>query len=276
MQPSTVLRQAAEHTEQLAALTIVPFVVAVARWRDLAATGADTSTQFSVTFPTPHSFVSLWSFVNAPTDAGTAVAGGDLPFVVGTGLGVLFVVSLAAYVVLSGVVLAGYLGSVAEHVTTGSYDFAANVRRYARRMVGYQALLVLALLALVAGVVVLPAAFLLVAVVLFVAAYLTYLTPYLVVVADLDLLAAVEQSVALTTGRAEAAGAFLGFVAGGAVASVPLSTLAYGNGPVGGVIAAALAAPLGLFASVTFVLVARELTGVGLDGTRRRASPSAR
>lgn len=267
MDPSDVLHDAVLHTRELAVLVVVPFFVAVVRWRDLVATGRDTTTQFSVTFPTPHSFVTLWSFVNAPTEVGSGTAGGSLPLLVGVSFGVLFVVALAAYVVLGGLALAGYLGSIAEGVEDGSFDFLANVRRYGRPLVGYEALSMLVLLGFVGGLVVVPALFPVVALALFVVAYLTYLTPYLVVVGDLDLLEAIERSVGLTTQRVEAGLAFAVFVVLGAVVSVPLSTLAYGNGVAGGVLAAALAAPIGLFASVAFVLFTRESTGVASDAT---------
>jgi hypothetical protein len=69
----------------------------------------------------------------------------------------------------------------------------------------------------------------------------------------------------LTTRRVEAGAAFVAFVVLGAFVSVPLSTLAYGNGVLGGVLAAATAAPIGLVVSVSFVLFTRKLTGI--DGT---------
>jgi hypothetical protein len=261
MHPSEHVRATVDVARRLAVLATVPFLVALMRWRNLVATGADTSTRFSVTFPTPHSFVSLWSFVNAPTEPGAGAATGDLPLVVGTAVGALFVVSLAVYVLLSGLALAGYLGSIAEGATGGSFDFLANVRRYGRPLVAYEAASLLALLGFVGVLAAVPALLPAVAAVLFAVAYLTYLAPYLVVVEDVGLVAAVRRSVQLTTGRVEAAAAFVAFVVAGAVVSVPLSALAYGNGVGGGVLAAALAAPLGLLASVGFVLFARDLTG---------------
>lgn len=270
MHLSDALRETADDARRLAVLAVVPFVVALARWRDVVATGTDPSRAFGITFPTPHSFVSLWSFVNAPTGAGSGggAAGGDLPLVVGTAVGGLFVVSLAVYVLLAGLALAGYLGSIAEGTASASFDFLTNVRRYGRPLVAYEAASVLVFLGVVGALAAAPALFPAVAVLLFAVAYLTYLAPYLVVVADLGLVAAVRRSVDLTTGRAEAALAFLAFVAAGALVSVPLSALAYGNGVVGTVLAAALAAPLGLYASVGFVLFTRDLAGSDARGSR--------
>jgi hypothetical protein len=261
MSPATPLARAVRHSRRLAVLAVVPFLVAVLRWNDVVAVGTDGSTRFSVTFPTPHSFVTLWSFLDAPTEGG-GVDGGTLPLVVGAGVGLLFVVSLAAFVVLSGLALAGYPGSIAEGVATGSFDFAANVRRYARPMVAYQSLSVLVLLGLVAVGTTGPAPFAVLAVALFALAYLAYLTPYLVVVEDRALPGALYRSVDLTTGRAGAAVAFVGFLVVGALLSLPLSALAYGNGVAGVVLAAALAAPLGFLASVFFVVLTRDLVGI--------------
>lgn len=261
MRPSKVVHEAAVRTRQLAVLAVVPFVVAVVRWHDIVVTGADTTTRFSVTFPTPHSVISLWSFVNAPTETGSGINSSDLPLLVGVGFGVLFVVLLAAYVVFVGLILAGYLGSINEGVVSGSFDFVGNVRRYARPLVTYEALSILVLLGFVGGLVWIPALFPVVAIALFGVAYLTYLTPYLVVVTDVGLVEAIKRSVGLTTRQFEAGLAFVGFLVLGAIVSVPLSTLAYGNGVVGGLLAAALTAPIGLFASVVFVTFTRYLTG---------------
>ena len=79
MSPSTLVSDAVTHARRSAVLAVVPFVVGVARWHDLVTVGADTTTQFSVTFPTPHSFVTLWSFLNVPTADGAGIAGGSGP-----------------------------------------------------------------------------------------------------------------------------------------------------------------------------------------------------
>ena len=263
MRPSTILHDAAQTTRRIAILVFVPFAIALMRWNDLVVTGADTTTQFSVTFPTPHSFITLWSFVNAASETGTEITTGTFPGPFGFGFGVLFVLTLAVYVVFTGMILAGYLGSIDEAITDGSFDFVDNVRRFARPLVAYEALSILVMLGLVGGVMVTPALFPVVAVTVFVIAFLTYLTPYLVVATDVDLVPALGRSIRLTTHRAEPILAYLGFVGFGAVLSVPLSMLVYGNGVVGGLLGAAITAPIGLFASVVFVRFTRSV----VDGT---------
>lgn len=260
MRPSDALAASLGYARRLEALAVLPFLVAVLRWNDLVRTATDPSTRFQVTFPTPHSFITLWSFLNPPARPDGAV-GGTLPLVVGVGFGLLLVVSLAAFVVLTGLALAGYLGSIEEGVATGSYAFLDNVRRYGRPMVAYEALSMVVLLVLVAGgtvgTVLLPVVF----AVLFVVAYLTYLAPYLVVAADLPLVDALARSATLATSRVEVVGTFVGFVVTGAVFSVPLSVLAYGNGLPGALLAAVLATPVGFLASMFFVVFARGLVG---------------
>jgi hypothetical protein len=261
MRPSTILHDAVQTTRRIAILVVVPFAVAVLRWNDLVVTGADTTTQFSVTFPTPHSFITLWSFVNAASKTGTEIGTGTLPGPFGLGFGVLFVLTLAVYVVLTGIILAGYLGSINEALTDESFDFVDSVRRYARPLVAYEVLSLVVMLGLVGGVMVIPAFFPVVALSVFVLAYLTYLTPYLVVVTDVGLVPALARSIRLTTHRADPILAFLGFVVFGAVLSVPLSMLVYGNGVVGGLLGAAIMAPIGLFGSVVFVAFTRSVVG---------------
>lgn len=262
MRPSTILSDAGKSTRRLAILLIVPFVVAVMRWNDLVVTGADTTTQFSVTFPTPHSFILLWSFVNAASETGTGPGTSTLPGYFGVAFGVLFFFSMIVYVVLTGVILAGYLGSINETMAEGSFDFVSNIRRYARPLVAYEALSILVLLGLVGSLTVIPAIVPLIAISVFVLAYLTYLTPYLVVVTDVDFVPALKRSLRLTTHQYEPVIVYLAFVVLGALLSVPLSMLVYGNGVAGGILGAAITAPIGLFASCVFVRFTRGLVGV--------------
>lgn len=260
MRPADALDETVEHAPRLAVLAVVPFVLSVIRWNDLMRTATDTSTRFQVTFPTPHGVIGLWSFLNPPARTEGTV-GGTLPLVVGAGVGLLLVVSLAVFVVVSGLALAGYLGSIEEGLATGSFDFLANVRRYARPMVAYEALALLVLLVLVAAgtadTVLVPVVF----AVLFVVAYLTYLAPYLVVAGDLSLVEALGRSASVATSRGPVLGTFVVFVVLGAAFSLPLSMVAYGNGLPGVLLAAVLATPVGFLASVFFVAVARAIAG---------------
>ena len=259
MQLLAVLREAFQATRDVAVLAVLPFVVALLRWNDLVRLGTDTSRVFSVSFPMPHSFITIWSFVHAPAEAGGGIDSATLPAVVGVAFGAAFLLSLAAYVVLTGLLLAGYLGSIDQSIRTGRFDFVANVRRYGRSLVAYEALILIVLGAIV--LVLTTAAFLIpVALVgIYVVGYLTYLAPYLVVAGEDDLLEAIRHSAGLTTSRRDAALAFLGFAVPATAFSLPLSRLAYTDGLLTAVAAAAVVAPVGLVAAVFFVLVARRL-----------------
>ena len=254
-----VLREALQETRDVAVLAVLPFVVALLRWNDLVRLGTDTSRVFSVSFPMPHSFVTLWSFVQPPTDAGGGIDPGTLPSVVGVAFGAAFLLSLAAYVVATGLLLAGYLGSIDQSIRTGRFDFVANVRRYGRSLMAYEALVLVVLGAIVLVLTTAPFLFPVAFVGVYVVGYLTYLAPYLVVASEDDLLEAIRHSAGLTTSRADAALAFLGFAVPATVLSLPLSRLAYSDGVLAAVAAAAVVAPVGLVAAVFFVLVARRL-----------------
>ena len=254
-----VLREALQATRDVAVLAVPPFVVALLRWNDLVRLGMDTSRVFSVSFPMPHSFVTIWSFVQPPTDAGGGIEPATLPAVVGVAFGAAFLLSLAAYVVATGLLLAGYLGSIDQSIRTGSFDFVANVRRYGRSLVAYEALILVVLSAIVLLLTTAPFLFPVAFVGVYAVGYLTYLAPYLVVASEDDLLEAIRHSAGLTTSRADAALAFLGFAVPATALSLPLSRLAYSDGVLAAVAAAALVAPVGLVAAVFFVLVARRL-----------------
>jgi hypothetical protein len=260
-----VLREALQATRDVAVLAVLPFVVALLRWNDLVRLGTDTSRVFSVSFPMPHSFVTIWSFVQPPTDAGGGIEPATLPAVVGVAFGAVFLLSLAAYVVATGLLLAGYLGSIDQSIRTGRFDFVANVRRYGRSLVAYEALILVVLSAIVLLLTTAPFLFPVVFVGVYAVGYLTYLAPYLVVASEDDLLEAIRHSAGLTTSRADAALAFLGFAVPATALSLPLSRLAYSDGVLAAVAAAALVAPVGLLAAVFFVLVARGLA----EGTDR-------
>ena len=141
----------------------------------------------------------------------------------------------------------------------------ANVRRYGRSLVAYEALILVVLGVIVLVLTTAPSLFPVAFVGIYVVGYLTYLAPYLVVASEDDLLEAIRHSAGLTTSRADAALAFLGFTVPGAALALPLSRLAYSDGVFTAVAAAAVVAPVGLVAAVFFVLVARRLD----EGTDR-------
>jgi hypothetical protein len=184
------------------------------------------------------------------------------------------VLTLAGYALFTGVLTAGYLGSIDQFLAARRYDFLGNVRRYAVQMVALQTVLLGSFLFLFgAALVAVPLVILLVAVG-FVAWLLLYLTPFLVVVADEPLLVAFRRSLRLTTSSVQP----LAFVVVYAllVAAISLPTSVLVNLGIGGVLAAAaLASNFGLFLSVLAVVFTRELLSEGSDdGPAMDAGPA--
>lgn len=175
---------------------------------------------------------------------------------------------LAAYLVVSGALTAGYFGSIAEALETGAFDFAANVQRYALRMIALETLVLVAFAALLAPIVAIPPLLVVVVLLGFAAAYFLFPTTYLVVLEDRPVLDAMGRAVDLVQARQP-----IGFVLQVALTvgacSILLSTLARSSVP-GAVTAAILAAPLGLAPNVAVMLKVQSL----LDGGTGQAGRS--
>ena len=274
MQYGSLVSDALSKTARLIPLALVPLVASLARWPDVLAVATEPGVNFGVKFGLPHPLADLWTFIDAPSPEG----GGfyvDAPFVDPSVaregelladpqvLGAI-VLTLAGYVLFTGVLTAGYLGSINQFLTARRYDFLANVRRYAVRMVALQTVLLGSfLLVFGAALVAVPLVILLVAVG-FVAWLLLYLTPFLVVVADEPLLVAFRRSLRLTTSSVQPLAFVVVYALLVAAISLPMSALA--NLGIGGVLAAAaLASNFGLFLSVLAVMFTRELLAAGGD-----------
>ena len=198
---------------------------------------------FGVKFPLPMTIADLWTFVSLPNQ--------------GPGVHVSPTLWLLPVVVaVQSALVAGYLGSVRDLLEGAEYDFAANARRYFLPMLGWQVLVSVPTYALVGlGMAAGPLVLLLIPF-YFVAAYLFYATPYLLVVADAGLGEAVSRS--LEWGFS--GGSYFSFAAGyllfGVALSVVLSPFVVNLGAIGIVGGLALSAPVALalaFATVEFV-----------------------
>jgi predicted metal-binding membrane protein len=125
-------------------------------------------------------------------------------------------------------------------------------------MVAFQAVVFCSLLVLMAVALVSPPLVIVGFAVGLVVWLLVYLTPFLVVVADLPLLAAFRRSVRLATGRIEPVAFAAGYALVVAVVSVPVSVITNAGIP-GVVLAAAIVSPIGLFLSALTVRFTRAL-----------------
>lgn len=246
--------RAVEHAGRVWPLAAVPLVATLLDWGRLLTLLENTDRVFSVSFGIPRAVSTLWSFVNAQP---TGVSGGPptlaaLP---------LFVAGLALSAVVSGVLAAGYLGSI-DAAIDGRWDFFAAVRAYARPLVGYSLLeAVVGIVLVLAGLVATPL-LVVVGLALLVLGYLFFATPYLVVVADLALVPALGRAFALATGDARVPAFFVGYVLVSALLSVPVSWMAFNAPPIGVGIAVLASAPLALVLNVATLLFVRDVVGV--------------
>ncbi|MFB6296144.1 MAG: hypothetical protein ABEH66_04790 [Halobacteriales archaeon] len=232
------------------ALALVPFVSAFLDITNIVRVVSFRGGHAGITFRFPAAVVDYWTFASVPNQGGGVQATGTLLFV-------------PVVIVVQAGLAAGYLGSIAEATESGRYDFVANVKRYAVPFLGYVAIAFL----LGSGAVVLgllggpggAALLVLVLVPLFlIFGYLFYATPYLIVLRDAGLVAALEESY----GYAIEGGAYAAFAVRYLVAVLLLSVVgtAFVNlGAVGIVVGAALAAPVGLIFNVAVMEFVRDL-----------------
>lgn len=281
MPSDSLLSRTVEHTARVWPLTLVPLVATlldVGRLRSLLQppqpapsnsdsmqiTVTETDRLFSVTFGVPRPVSTLWSFVNAqPNGVSTGLTGFD-------SVGV-FLVALLLSAVISGVLAAGYLGSM-NAALDGRIDFLAAVRRYARPLVGFSLLEAgVGILLVAAGLVALPL-IVVVAVALLVLAYLFFATPYLVVLEDAGLAPALRHSFELATNDGRVLGFFVGYVLVSAVLSVPISALAFAAEPLGLALAIVVSSPVALLLNVATLLFVRDIVGLGRSSTAQSSS----
>lgn len=243
-----------DHVDRLLPLALVPLATALLNVDELLATTEAGGLSIHGSFPIYR--YDLWSFVGSPGDGGLSAS---VPF--GTlDSPALIVPLLGAYVLVSGTLSAGYFGSIADGITTGRFDFAANVRRYAGRMIALEALTVVALLLVFLPLVAVPPLFVVAIVAVLVLGYLFFPTVYVVVLEDRGIESAARRAHGLVT-RHRPLKFFLAIVVATACCSVPLSLMAY-TGPISAVVTAIVAAPLGLAFNVVTALKVAEMADV--------------
>jgi len=238
---SAGLERAGDHL----ALALVPVLFALLDTNKILAITSFDGGHVGFRIGIPFSVVTVWQFVSVPqsgVDVEPGVPIEALP---------LAVVTVPVLLVVQAAVAAGYFGSLRNALAGAPYDFLGHARRYflpflVLTLVPFLFVLPLALgvfgigrltgsLGAAALALVVPAA-----VLLLVAAYLFYGTPYLLVLRDTDLLDAARGSYSL----AIAGGPSLAYTAGYAVFVLlvsPVATAVVVNLPLVGV-------PLGVLA----------------------------
>ena len=267
--PETALSEGADLLEDLAPLLAVPTVISLLNVGELGAVLSHRGGYIGIEFPFPVPVGDLWTFVNTP-DAGSGVsvtgygfAGGVFP------LPVALLVAIG-YLLLYGLLAAGYVGSIQEYRGRGTYDFLANARRYVVRYITLTAIIFgLFLLALPFALVV-PPLVLLVALALLVIGYLFWGAWFLVPVADVGVIEGLTRSYNLATTESDYAIWSLVHLAVGGGVSLFATWVAVSASIFGILIALVLVIPIG------FVLTVGSLRTIDdLQDNRRppRANP---
>ncbi|RLM75803.1 hypothetical protein [Halorubrum sp. Atlit-26R] len=254
--PSTgsIVERTFAHLPRLLPLALVPLVTALLNASDLLAASQADGVSVRASFPVYR--YDLWSFVETPTAGGLSVS---VPFGTVEPLALL-VPLLGAYVVVSGALSAGYFGGIAEGITTGRFGFVAAVRRFGVRMVLLEAIVIVALAAVFLPLLVFPPLFVAAVLAVLVLSYLYFPTVYVIALEDRGIESAVRRARELTA-RHRPLGFFLAVAVVTAVCSVPLGLLTH-SGPAGALLAAAVAAPLGLAFNVATALKVAEMADV--------------
>ncbi|WP_410767404.1 hypothetical protein [Haloferax sp. DFSO60] len=182
-------------------LMLVPILFACTEITKIQSVFAHDGIYVGFTFGLPISVGTVWQFVSAPNE-GLNV---NLGVPVGENPGLL--VPVFGLLVVKAALSAGYFGSIRTHLETGEYDFLDNVRSYfgpffVLAFVPFVLVLPLALgiglnaTGLPTNLVAVFAASLLL---FLITVYLFYATPYLIVLRDTGIVAALRGSFALAT-----------------------------------------------------------------------------
>jgi len=220
-------------------LLVVPFGWSLVQFDAVRRVLANPGFHLGVAFPTPSPLPTLWAFTSVPTRGVTV----ETPLVVGGGP-LAAAAGIALTVLVGGALAAGFLGALHAALTGADRGgFVVNVVRFGVRQTLYAGVVTLAGL-LAVGATALSSPFVVVAVVGgFVAVYLFYATPFLVVTEGRSLAGAFRRSYRLAVGGGDYAAFFLWYLVAGALVSVPVTVLAVNLGVAGIVVGAAACAP---------------------------------
>lgn len=232
-------------------LALVPALTSLLAVADLRRVAQQEGFTIGATFRFPAPIIDLWTFVSlpAPRTGGLYVSP------------VLAILPLL--LVVEGLLAAGYLGSVEAALRSGTYDFVASVRRYGVRIVIYTVLWNGIVLLLGVLAVINPLFILIGIVVLLWLSYRLYATPYLIVIRDLPLGAALERSWGYGREGGEYFRFGVGYLLAVAAVSVVGTFFVTTTGLVGVVVGVFIAAPLGLAFTAATMAFVREHAPVG-------------
>jgi hypothetical protein len=184
-----------ERAQQHLSLAFVPLLTAVFHTDKINQIVNSDRIHLGIRMALPANVVDVWKFVNVPNTGVNIYLDGPV-----VSQPLVFVVLPIALIIQAGLA-AGYFGSIANVITSDSYDFIANVRRYFVPFLLYTvipvAFFVPFVLLGVGGQGILFSLIILLIPVYIFLAYLLYATPYLIVLHETDLLSAARASYGL-------------------------------------------------------------------------------
>jgi hypothetical protein len=193
-------------------LLLVPVFVSVLQLDHIRAIARFEGFHLGLRPSLPAAIVDLWSFVNVPestyqtparSTSGTLTRYVEFPVPVSGLLGsssatamtlLLVVLVITVWTVIRSVLAAGYLGSLQEYRTTGTYSFGGNAVAYLRPFLALNLATTAAFLAGGMLLIAAPPLFILGLLLYLVGAFLFYGAPFLFVVEDCGFVAGLEQS----------------------------------------------------------------------------------
>ncbi|UVE52245.1 hypothetical protein KU306_18105 (plasmid) [Haloferax larsenii] len=226
-----------ERALDITPLTLIPVLFACLEIDKIQSVLTHDGVYFGLQFGFPHAVGTMWSFVSVPT------TGYTVRFGVADRVTPAVLLLVGATAVVKAALAAGYFGSVASYLERGAYDFLTHVRAYFVPFLLLGVLPLLVLLPLAAGVGFRSggfgggiAALFVAAIVVFLGvSYLFYATPYLLVLRELGLVAALQESYSLAVRGGPYVSYFLGYVAFTACVSLVASAMVV-NIPVVGLL----------------------------------------
>ena len=237
-------------------LALVPFFATFLHIDDIRKTVNLTGGHMGVKFQFPTALPTYWTFTSVPNSTVTGVHISPTMYFA------------PIYVVVTSVLMAGFLGSIRESIETGRYDFAYNARTYFLPFLGYSVLVWVAFFASFALGVAFGPLLIVALLALFVLSFVFYGAPFLIVVDDRSLVEALRGSYELAAVDSDYAAFGGGYFVFVLVASL-VGTLLINLGISGIVIGAVLSAPVSLALTVATVEFFIDLGWPGSDPVER-------
>lgn len=248
------LARARDALDGLRWLAVVPFTVALLSAEKFTRLGG-TDFHVGISFSLPFPVTGGWAFLNLPQASATSVGTAGIETSVSQfGLASLGFVFLS--MVATAALTAGYLGTIRRALTDDQPRFIEDIRRYIAPMLGFQLLILLAVLVTLLFSIISPLFLLIFAVGFLAGGYFFYPALFIVVADDCDLLVALARSYELTSAGGPAFSYAVRYLLATAAISIVATVVFVNLGVIGVLVGLAVLAPVGLvFDTATMAFV---------------------